>query len=206
MSPLLARVWKLTRRSYPQDVAQDASKHLIGGPPFYTSSSPDFFDLFSLPPDPVILVFKAHSLTPSASLPLPPSTLTSRVRKELVTEWFRTAKLSLVTELNGATYADVMATTGSPPLVGVAVLSHKKLGQVGMAKAQEDVASLAKGWEDRVRKSGKEGERAVVWTWVDGDKWSGWAWSMYGLKAGHEPVLVISDPKVRLPSLLFTPA
>lgn len=185
----------------PQALAQDASKHLIAGPPFYVSSSPDLFELFSLPPAPTILVFKDHSLSPSSSFALPASTLTSRTRTDLILEWLRTAKLALVTELTGESYADIMSTAGNPPLVGVVVLSPKRLGE-GLAQAVLDVQKLAKGWEARVKKEGQHDTRAVIWSWVDGDKWGSWAKSLYGVKAGLEPVVVIGDPKVRLLALL----
>lgn len=96
-----------------------------------------------------------------------------------------------MTELTGETYADVMRTA----LVGVVVLSPKQLGAERLALAVADVRTLALGWEKR---GGKDGQRAVIWAWVDGDKWSAWAKSLYGVKATLEPVVVVADPKVCL--------
>ncbi|KAL8277874.1 hypothetical protein RQP46_009693 [Phenoliferia psychrophenolica] len=207
----IANAYELKRASQAEDViflflhpsdtsrdeialAQDASKHLMAGPPFYISSSPDLFEHFSLSPEPIILVFKDHSLTPTSSFLLPASTLTPRTRLDLVADWLRTAKLGLVTELNSESYADVMSTSSRAPLVGLVVLSPKKLG-AGLETAVLDVQKLGKGWESRLKKDAQKDERPVIWAWVDGDKWASWAKSLYGVKAMQDPVIVIADPK-----------
>ncbi|KAM0751141.1 thioredoxin-like protein [Meredithblackwellia eburnea MCA 4105] len=177
-------------------IAIEASKHLLGGPPFFTSSSPDLFSLFSLPTtEPRILVFKEHSQTPSSTFPLPPSTAPSRARKESTVEWFRTAKLLPVSELNSQTFGDIMSQKATPPLVGLAVLSPKALGLGGMQTAKTDLRKLADSWMETVRKDRLDGEREVIWAWVDGDRWGGWVKSLYGVKVGSEPVIVVADPK-----------
>lgn len=66
----------------------------------------------------------------------------------------------------------------------------------GFEEAKKEVERLARGW------GGRKGEgREVVWAWVDGDKWAGWAKGMYGVKGGKEVVWVVADPKVRFFSL-----
>ncbi|KAK4701922.1 hypothetical protein P7C70_g4306, partial [Phenoliferia sp. Uapishka_3] len=176
-------------------LVQDASKSLLAGPPFYVSSSPDLFSLFSLSAEARILVFKDHSLTPSLSFSLPPATLTARARTDLILEWLRVAKLALVTELTGASFSDLMPSTGNPPLVGLVVLSPKKLGAEGLATTLERVVAMAKGWNERLVSGKHKGTRPVIWSWVDGDKWGSWTKSLYGIKASEEPVVVIADSK-----------
>ncbi|BGP39429.1 hypothetical protein JCM10450v2_003382 [Rhodotorula kratochvilovae] len=180
------------------DVAHAAAKSLLGGSPFYDSSSPDLLALFSVPADqPTLLTLKDHSLSASSSFPLPLSSsgLSTIKRLAATHAWLRSAKLPTVTELTSATFPDLMPTTGSPPLVGLAVLSRKGLGDEGFESAKGAVGVLARGWAER-RAKGAEG-RDVLWAWVDGDKWAGWVRSMYDVKMGGRdgPALVLVDPK-----------
>ncbi|GAA5895299.1 hypothetical protein JCM6882_006638 [Rhodosporidiobolus microsporus] len=196
-------------------LAQSASKSLLGSTaPVYSSTSPSLFTLFSLPADqPTLLTFKDGSLTPSSTFAIPSSTTgqSPQLRLALAKQYLRTAKLPIVSELNGATYADLMpsaadlvdAEANPPPLVGLAVLSRKGLGPDGFKNAQSLFEGVAGGWTERRRMDGAEGveggekRREVLWAWVDGDKWAGWARTMFDVKEGAKkgPRVVIADPK-----------
>lgn len=87
-----------------------------------------------------------------------------------------------------------MPTEGSAPLVGVAILSRKQLGE-GFESARSSVEALARGWRDRRNAKDVKG-RDLVWTWVDGDKWGAWAKSMYGVDGTSSVALLVADPLV----------
>ncbi|GAA6057492.1 hypothetical protein JCM3770_000583 [Rhodotorula araucariae] len=182
------------------DVAHSAAKSLMGSSPVYDSSSPALLALFSIPADqPTLLTLKDHSLSASSSfaLPLASSGLSSTKRLAATRMWLRSAKLPTVTEVTSATFPDLMPTEGNPPLVGLAVLSRKGLGDEAFESAKGAVGVLARGWAER-RRTGAAGEaRDVLWAWVDGDKWAGWVRSMYDVKMGGRdaPALVLVDPK-----------
>ncbi|BGP24113.1 hypothetical protein JCM10295v2_003015 [Rhodotorula toruloides] len=184
------------------DVALGAAKSLMGSSPVYSSTSPDLFSLFSVPHDqPTFISFKDHSTDPYDTFTVPLSTashaLPIRKRLDLTRFWLRAAKLPTVSELNAATFNDLLPTDGNPPLVGLAVLSKKALGDDFDATLRS-FERVAKGWTERRRSlpADKKG-RDVLWAWVDGDKWAGWARSMFDVKMGAKdgPRLVVTDPK-----------
>ncbi|GAA5957730.1 hypothetical protein JCM21900_004954 [Sporobolomyces salmonicolor] len=190
----------------PQDdanLARAAAKSVMGSTPFYASSSPDLFTLFSVSTSspPTFLVFKDHSLAPASSFSLPPASFSRNQRGRKTIQWLRSAKLPTVSELNGGTYNDLMPSDGGdepPPLVGLAVLSRKGLGSdAAFENAKGSFERLARGWTERSRTGTRAKGRDVNWAWVDGDRWSGWARSMYDVKAGAQdgPVLLVADPK-----------
>ncbi|GAA5881113.1 hypothetical protein JCM3774_000876 [Rhodotorula dairenensis] len=187
------------------EIALGAAKTLMGTSPVYSTSAPALFGLHSIPEDQLTFVtFKAHARDPYDVFAVPlRGGGTSRQRLEATRHWLRSAKVPLVSELNAATFPELMpSSTGGmvPPLVGLAVLSRRGLGTEGLERAKESVAEMAKAWVvERRRKrqeAGKE-ERDVLWAWVDGDKWAGWARSMYDVKLGARdgPKVVIADPK-----------
>ncbi|EGU13003.1 Proteophosphoglycan ppg4 [Rhodotorula toruloides ATCC 204091] len=184
------------------DVALGAAKSLMGSSPVYSSTSPDLFSLFSVPHDqPTFISFKDHSTEPYDTFALPLSTpshpLPIRKRLDMTRFWLRAAKLPTVSELNAATFNDLLPTDGNPPLVGLAVLSKKGLGDDFDATLRS-FERVAKGWAERRRSlSAEKKGRDVLWAWVDGDKWAGWARSMYDVKMGAKdgPRLVVTDPK-----------
>lgn len=208
-------------------LAHSAAKSLLGAQATYlSSSSPEIFDLFSIAPSapPTFLTFKDHSPTPYSSFVLPSIDAGSpKHRLALTKQYLRTAKLPIVSELNGATYTDMMPPSSDlvgstpPPLVGLVVLSRKGLGDApDFEIAKSAFEQVAKGWVERRRMNGKSGEgvedgenkRDVVWAWVDGDKWKGWARSMFDVKDGAKdgPKVVIVDPKVRCGPFSFPPS
>lgn len=64
------------------------------------------------------------------------------------------------------------------------------------AKVEEKMKAVGKKW--KLRKGANNGGRDVVFTWMDGDKWSKWLSSMYSLKAGSgdddTPVIITDHP------------
>lgn len=201
-----------------QDIALGAAKTLMGTSPVYSTSAPALFQLYSIPSDQLtFLTFKAHSRDPYDVFAVPHSSrgATPRQRLEATRHWLRSAKVPLVSELTAATFGELMPSEKSatgpggkpllPPLVGLAVLSRRGLGAEALERAKEVVKQMAESWVEkrRVNKAkgvGGEEERDVLWAWVDGDKWAGWARSMYDVKLGARdgPKVVIADPKVSL--------
>ncbi|GAA5861507.1 hypothetical protein JCM8547_008055 [Rhodosporidiobolus lusitaniae] len=188
-------------------LAHSAAKSLLGfSASFFSSSSSEIFSTLHLSSDspPQFVVLKDGSLTPHSVFPLPGVEAGSDAyRVQLARQWLRSAKLPTVSELNGATYSDLMPGKKDlvgptpPPLVGLVVLSRKALGESGWDQAQAAFLDLARGWAER-RKMGSRGEekgRDVVWAWVDGDRWAGWARSMFDIKEGGKagPAVVVAD-------------
>ena len=76
------------------------------------------------------------------------------------------------------------------PLVVIASVNEAK-----KEKVAEKMKEIGKKW--RVRKLDK-GDRDVVFTWMDTDKWASWLKNMYGVKTTEEPALIIADHAVRI--------
>ena len=91
----------------------------------------------------------------------------------------------------------------SAPLVVIATVSDKNRDNVISA-----MKSIGKQW----REGEKIGQRGVVFTWMDGERWSKWLKSMYGvIDAGTTgpPSVIVADHAVRvlrtLPLVLRAP-
>ena len=83
----------------------------------------------------------------------------------------------------------------SAPLVVIATVSERNRHNVISA-----TKSIGKQW----REDEKVGRRDVVFTWMDGERWSNWLKSMYGIvDAGRAetPSVVIADHAVGVPYL-----
>lgn len=90
-----------------------------------------------------------------------------------------------------------MRASETAPYVGLVVLSRAKMGS-RFDEWRERVGAVARGWGEKRRgmtEGEKGGEREVVWAWVDGDKWAQWIKTMYEVKAGEEPWLILADTK-----------
>lgn len=78
----------------------------------------------------------------------------------------------------------------SAPLVVIAVVSERNRQNVISA-----IKSIGKQW----REGEKAGQRDIVFAWMDGERWSSWLKSMYGIvDAGtvETPSVVIADHAV----------
>ncbi|KAK4052567.1 hypothetical protein OIO90_004336 [Microbotryomycetes sp. JL221] len=165
-----------------KDLATSAAKTLLGGAPFYTSTSLDLYHLFNLPPlKPYLLSFKDGSVTPVDLLSLDQNDLQAQIvassktmkgdkasnskevnnpvqaRFDLTKQWLRSAKLPTLTELSGSTFNDLMPKEGDPPLVALAILSRKGLSKPHeFDQAREKMLSLAQQWKSRRTAQRKE--------------------------------------------------
>lgn len=180
-------------------MATATAKSLVGGAPLYTSSSLELFAHYGLTITPTILVFKDFQSTfPAATFQLPSSSLPARQRLSQTKDWVATAKLPTLSEINAETYAQVMRTADTAPYVGLVLLSRAKMGS-RFDGLRDKVKTVAGAWGEKRRgmtESEKGGERDVVWAWVDGDKWAQWIKTMYEVKAGEEPLLIVVDTNV----------
>lgn len=100
-------------------------------------------------------------------------------------------RLPSALQLDSETFQSVMNPKHiSAPLVVIAVVSERNRQNVVAA-----TKSIGKQW----REGEKAGKRDVVFTWMDGDRWSSWLKSMYGIvDAGRAetPSVVIVDHAV----------
>lgn len=179
------------------------SEFLTGlGAPVHASHSPDLLELFSLD-SPTLLVFKDGNLVPSCKFALDSATVSHAKRLKQLGEFLSVAKLPTLNELSASNFAEIMSTSpstkvGSTPLVVLAVLSPKHLGE----KFEAEKTSLEELAREFTTVTSGVVQRAVLWAWVDGDQWSSWTSSVYGIDAsqasvGRESIVLVTDPKVR---------
>jgi hypothetical protein len=91
----------------------------------------------------------------------------------------------------------------SAPLVVIVTVSEKNRQNVISA-----LKSIGKQW----REGEKVGQREVTFTWMDGERWSKWLKSMYGIVdtgTAETPSIIVADHTVRvfrtLPSSVKAP-
>lgn len=77
----------------------------------------------------------------------------------------------------------------SAPLVVIAVVSEKTQANVISA-----MKSIGKQW----RAGEKAGQRDIAFTWMDGERWSKWLKSMYGIvdAGAGSPSVIVADHAV----------
>ncbi|KAJ7691735.1 hypothetical protein B0H17DRAFT_1169048 [Mycena rosella] len=168
---------------------------LLGSPLIYTSSSPLLFKRYSVPEtapwavvalkdrDPHVaaaMYLGAPSLDPNGDLP----------------GWLLVNRLPTALELTQDTFQLVMNAPHAPLVVIAAV------GTDTHDKVAERFREIALKWRAHTGGTGIFGGRAVVFTWMDAEKWASWMKSMYGLRAGgrgtdaEDVGVVIADHKV----------
>jgi len=102
--------------------------------------------------------------------------------------WLLRNRLPSALQLDSDTFQPVMNPKHiSAPLVVIAVVSEKN---------QQNVVSVMKSIGKQWREGEKVGQREVVYTWMDGERWSKWLKSMYGIaNAGttEVPSVIIAD-------------
>ena len=84
----------------------------------------------------------------------------------------------------------------SAPLVVIAAVSEKN---------RQNVISVMKSIGKQWREGKKVGQREVVFTWMDGERWSKWLKSMYGvvnIGTVESPSVIVADHVVGV--LCFT--
>jgi hypothetical protein len=100
--------------------------------------------------------------------------------------WLMSEKLPTSLELSADTFKSVMEAPGSPLVVLVAVPAPGAARDDAVGQLRE----TAKQW--RGTRTGQY-QRGVVFAWMDGDRWSSWLNSMYGIKSSNLPAVVITD-------------
>ncbi|KAF9224446.1 thioredoxin-like protein, partial [Gyrodon lividus] len=165
------------------DVAQE-SQLLFGSPPIYVSSSPDLFAKYNIQPNSsaALLAFKDNDIKDPVAVFYPSSPQPS----DVLQTWLFTNRLPTSLELSRDMFQQVMDAPHKPLVV---IVSAPK----GMHDTvSEKLNDIGKKW--RLRTSLSHGaKRHVVFTWMDADQWGKWMKSMYGIKTGTEPEVVVAD-------------
>lgn len=87
-------------------------------------------------------------------------------------------------QLDSETFQDVMFAAHKPLVVITTAPQAKLTG------AADRMRSVAQAWKD------SRGSDAVVFTWMDSDKWASWLKSMYGIKADASAHVVVTNHSV----------
>lgn len=180
-----------------QNYVSQSSHVLVGSPHVYTSTNADLRSRFNLPPDvgssPILLAIKGNSpYTYTSHLPIVLSS--SSASQKQVEDWLIRNRLPTVLALTQETFQDVMNAPHAPLVVLAAVPPTQT------ERAKEVLEGVARAYRQR---AGAAGEKDVVFTYMDSEKWASWMKSMYGIRAANGPAVVIADHKVR-PSYLFS--
>jgi len=161
------------------NIITQASGILLGSVPIYASSSPELFTRFSISTPWALLALKDHDASSATSIYHNPF-----AEKADISKWLIDNRVPTIVELNQETFQEVMNAPQKPLVVIVAVNQSTK------EKVAEKMKEIGKKW--RVRNPDK-GDRDVVFTWMDADKWARWLKNMYGAKATEEPAVIIAD-------------
>lgn len=161
-----------------------ASSILLGAVPIVTSSSPELFTRFSISTPWALVALKDYdSSNPTAVYYNPYND------KAGLSQWLVANRISTSVELSQDTFQQVMNAPHKPLVVIVPVTK-------GTAKdISEKVQEIGKKWKLRTT---NKGNREVVFTWMDAEKWAKWLKNMYGLKTSEEPTVIIADHSVSL--------
>jgi len=171
-----------------QDRIEEASQPLHGSPQILSiKSSPDLLSSLSLTATqklPVLISLKDHSLAPFRTL-----AISRDIRVEEISEWLITHSLPTSTGLSAENFQRVMGPSPSVPglqsrLVVLAAINPENLAHIDLVK------EVARVWH---RGAHANDDRQVVFAWMDKEKWASWLKSVYGLKKGSEPAVVIVD-------------
>jgi thioredoxin domain-containing protein 5 len=150
--------------------------------PIYTSSSPELFTRFSISTPWALLALKDFDASGATAV------YHKRFAdKANISKWLIANRIPTTVELSQETFQLVMNAPHKPLVVIASVNKGKK------EKVAEKMKEIGKKW--RVRKLNK-GNRDVVFTWMDTDKWASWLKNMYGVKATEEPTVIIADHSV----------
>ncbi|TFK56291.1 thioredoxin-domain-containing protein [Heliocybe sulcata] len=168
------------------DVTQ-AANILLGSPAIFTSSSPEFLSHFSLPTSslPVLLALKDHDAALPTSTYHPSASNSKHASNiESIQRWLLANRLPTATELSSDSFQSIMKAPHNPLVVLVAV------PDVNDASVLKTIRDIGRQWRNR---KGLAGGRDVVFTWMDASKWGKWLKSMYGIRSGDLPGVVVAD-------------
>jgi thioredoxin domain-containing protein 5 len=155
---------------------------LLGSVPIYTCSSPELFARFSISTPWALLAFKDFDALSATAV-----YHDQFAEKDAISKWLLDNRIPTTVELSQDTFQLVMNAPHKPLVVIAAVNKGTR------EKVAEKMKEIGKKW--RVRKLNK-GNRDVVFTWMDADKWASWLKNMYGAKATEEPAVIIADHDV----------
>lgn len=176
-----------------QDRIEEASQPLHGSPQIVSiRSSAELLSSLSLPATqqfPVLVSLKDHSLKPFHQL-----VVLHDMPVEQVSAWLVAHSLPTSTELSAENFQRVMGPSPSLPgsssrLVVLAAINTEDLSHINLVK------QTAEAWH---RNAHGPDDRQVVFAWMDRDRWASWLKSVYGVKKGSEPAVVIVDHGVSL--------
>jgi len=169
----------------PELVAK-ASSVLLGSPPVYISNSDKLASQLHIATTslPTLLVFKDSDPShPAGQWQLRASHNTDDIKL-----WLLRNRLPSALQLDSDTFQSVMSPKHmSAPLVVISVVSEKNRQNVISA-----MKSIGKQWRESV----KAGQREVVFAWMDGERWSKWLKSMYGVvdsPTAESPSVIVAD-------------
>jgi len=172
--------------SHTPELVGKASSVLLGSPPVYVSSSDKLASQLHVGTTslPLLLALKDGDIEhPAGQWQLKASHNVDDIKL-----WLLRNRLPSALQLDSDTFQSVMNPKHiSAPLVVIGVASEKNRQNVISA-----MKSIGKQW----REGEKVGQREIVFTWMDGERWSKWLKSMYGIaNAGttETPRVVIAD-------------
>ncbi|KAG9096733.1 hypothetical protein FS749_007856 [Ceratobasidium sp. UAMH 11750] len=176
--------------STPQDYLtniDEAAKLLLGTLPVYRSRNPDLFTKFNVDPadGPVLLAIKDHSLKPFADFPLKAATTPLAINT-----FFQHHRIPTLQQLTGENFQDVMKHPAKPFVV-LTTFDTEKMSKSDLAASIEKLADIAKGWQGQAVRLTET--RPTIFVWMDGERWSKWLKSMYGITKERMPATVIVD-------------
>jgi hypothetical protein len=186
-----------------QSLVQDAGNTALTQPPvhIYTSTSPELRSRYGRSSiGPSLIALKVDSkgeFQPTASLSIGKDKSGNRVSHKQIHDFLARNAIPLVTELGSSNFQTIMNANAydTKPLV---VIMASKLEE--MSNAKKMLAAGEEGWrrekEEQEREHGPL--RDVLWVYIDGEKWSSWLKSMYGIKESHLPAYVVADHSVRV--------
>ncbi|KAJ3015948.1 hypothetical protein HKX48_004287 [Thoreauomyces humboldtii] len=157
---------------------------------FYVTPDPAARDILNVQPpssstgarDPVLLVTKDNG---QLTIPLPSSSLASR---QTISTFVKSNRHPRVLHLDADNQEEVL---GGDAVVVIAVIDPADPKKHAVLKALRDATF---GWENQARTENLH-EDLVVFTWLDGVKWSAYVERVYGVTEQQVPLIIIADPK-----------
>ncbi|GBE79006.1 hypothetical protein SCP_0202030 [Sparassis crispa] len=169
--------------NWPINHLLDASHILFGSPPIYTSTSSRLYSHFGITPDAsIILALKDGDDAAPAAVYQFTTQANADHEKESLTSWLLRNRLPLSLALSSDNFQDVM-NAPHKPLVVLAAAAPSAL----QADIAPEMRELARQWRDA------RGSAAVVFAWMDAERWASWLKGMYGIKPDALPRVVIAD-------------
>ncbi|KAJ7485532.1 protein disulfide isomerase [Mycena latifolia] len=163
---------------------------LLGSPLIYTSSSPVLFKRFTIPDSAPWAIVALKDRNPHVAAAMYLGTPTLDTHGDL-SDWLLANRLPTALELTQDTFQLVMNAAHAPLVVIAAVGSDTR------DKVAERFRDIALKWRAHTGGTGIFGGRAVIFTWMDAEKWESWMKSMYGLRRSGRDVedvrVIIAD-------------